>query len=265
MEPISTGAYLGAMGISALGSALGGYSQAQAAKDAAKRQQQQAQQVLGQSYQQMGQNDRQFAQNSNLDRSKYLDQRALGAADIQRRINLTPIADQAAYGMRNMLGAAPAPFQPRDFTRGTMPGQGQASGGAAPMLAAQNAAMQQYTPGAGGMDNPELAATRERLKSMVGVPAEYAAMNPNQMRLGAEMQQMQIDAANAKKARDRVAIQDRMNRLQGSLGGGGTAPNVLQQASGRFGGDRAFVERQNQFSPVTQAAMERLRQRIMGA
>ena len=142
MEPISTGAYLGAMGISALGSALGGYSQAQAAKDAAKRQQQQAQQVLGQSYQQMGQNDRQFAQNSNLDRSKYLDQRALGAADIQRRINLTPIADQAAYGMRNMLGAAPAPFQPRDFTRGTMPGQGQASGGAAPMLAAQNAATQ---------------------------------------------------------------------------------------------------------------------------
>lgn len=217
-----------ALGVDALGGFFTGKSQADAARDAAKRQQQMQAQQLGQNYQQMGQQDRQFGQNANLDRSRYLDQRAVGAADLQRRINLNPIADQAAFGMRNMLGASPAPFQPRDFTRGTMPGSGQATGGAAPMMAAQNAAMQQYTPGAGGMDDSALIAARNRLQSMAGVPAEYQAQDPNQLRLGAEMQQMQIDAANAKKMQDRIAIQDRMTRLQGSLGGGGTAPNVLQ-------------------------------------
>lgn len=230
-EPISTGAFLAAAGISALGSGLSGAASASAQRDAAKRQQMIAQQQLGQNYQQLGQSDRQFAQNSNLDRSKYLDDRGAAAAALQRRINLNPLADQAAYGMRNMLGSAPAPFQPRDFTRGTMPGAGQASGGTAPMLEAQNAAMQRYTAGAGGMDDSALIAARNRLQSMAGVPAEYAAMDPGQMRFNAETQQMGIDAARAKYARDRIRMQEQADRMGASMGY--TVPRLASAADYR--------------------------------
>ena len=217
-----------AMGAQAIGSLLGARSNAQAQQDQARRQQQQANQSLGQNYQQSEQNDRQFAQNANMERSKYLDQRGVDAAALQRRINLNPLADQAAYGMRSMLGQSPAAFEPRDYTRGTMPGAGQATGGSAPMLAAQQEAMGRYTAGAGGMDPSALIAARDRLQSMAGVPAEYQNRTADQSRLAAEMQQLRVDAANAKTAQERINIQNRINQLQQSFGGQGAAPAVTQ-------------------------------------
>lgn len=244
MDPV-TGSLIAA-GVGALGSAFGGYSQAQAARDKARREQQQAAQALGQNYQQQGQQDRQFAQTNNMQRAQYLDDRAQGAAALQRRINLNPIADQAAYGIRNMLGAPPAAFQPRDFTQGTMPGAGRATGGSAPQLEAMQTAMQRYTPGAGGMDDAALVAARNRLQSMAGVPGEYTAQSPDQMRLGAEMQQLRVDAANAKTAGERIAIQNRINQLQASMGGGGAGPQVtMQNDVAQAGQDRERAQARN--------------------
>jgi hypothetical protein len=57
----------------------------------------------------------------------------------------------------------------------------------------------------------------------------YGAQGADQMRYGAERQQLMLDAANSKYAGDRVKLQDRANRLAGTLGGGAAAPTLATQ------------------------------------
>lgn len=226
MDPV-TGSLI-AGGISAFGSALGGATNAQAQRDAARRQQQIAQQQLGQNYQQMGQSERQFGQTSNLNRANQLDQRAVTAADLQRRMNLAPLADQAAFFLRQRAGAPPTAFQPRDFTQGTMPGAGRATGGVEAGMNQAQQAMQGYQAGMGGMDTSVLAEAIKRMRDPSQLPGEYMAQTPDQMRADAEIQQRLVEAANARTAGDRTRLQNQINALQGTMGGGGQAPNVLR-------------------------------------
>lgn len=206
-------------GVQALGSGLGAYASGQQANKNAQLQQQQLSANTGLNYQQLGQNDRQFQQNSNLDRAKYLDDRATNAARLQQRLNMAPMADRASYLLQQRLGVSPGPVQIRDYTTGTMPGEGQVGGGATDVLGAMQRLNSAYQPGAGGFDTRGLTDALAQLRDPSQVPGMYGAQSPDQMRYAAEMQQLMIDAANAKTSQDRLNIQARMARLQQSLGG----------------------------------------------
>lgn len=168
-----------AMGAQALGSAFGAANQNKMNNrqldeqrrqfDLQQRQQQQ------QFSAQQGQSDRQFGQQSNLSRANQLDQRSVGAADMQRRLSMAPLTDQAMSFMQARAGAAPAAFQARDFTRGAMPGAGAAQGGMGSTLNATRTAMQNYRPGMGGLDTSALRESVARLRSQQDIPGMYGA------------------------------------------------------------------------------------------
>jgi len=168
-----------AMGAQALGSAFGAANQNKMNNrqlDEQRRQfDLQQRQQREQFAAQQGQSDRQFGQQSNLARANQLDQRSVGAADMQRRLSMAPLTDQAMSYMQARAGAAPAAFQGRDFTRGTMPGAGAAQGGMASTLGAARTAMQSYRPGMGGLDTSALRESIARLRSQQDIPGMYGA------------------------------------------------------------------------------------------
>lgn len=214
MDPLT----IGMLGLQAVGSGLNSANQAKMNKRQLEAQRQQANQSLGQNYQQMGQQDAQYGQTSNMNRQQLLDQRLGQASQVQNQLNMNPLRDRAAFMMQSRLGVPPAAFQARDFTRGTMPGAGNPSGGMAPVANAMQTAAGQYRAGAGGMDDSALRAQMAGLRDQSQMPGMYQAQNANQLRFGAEAQQNAIDAANAKYARDRVRNQEETNRLAASLG-----------------------------------------------
>lgn len=202
----------------AIGQGMQGFGAAKAQKDQAAQARRQAEQQQRYSYADLGQSDRQFGQTSNLERSKYLDERGIQASALRNQMNRLPLADRAAYMLAARAGAAPAPFQARDFTRGTTPGAGQATGGYAEGLAAQRTAAGQYTTGAGGMMyNPELEGAINRLNSMAGVPGEYGAQSPMKTQLEAALaEQMQL-AATGKSSEERAKAQAAVIRIRQML------------------------------------------------
>lgn len=214
MDPLTTAAL-----IQAGGSLLGGIGQGQAMKAQTKAQKQIAEMQARQNWEQMGMGDRQFGQQANLNRSRYMDERAIGAADLQKRLSGAPLADRAAYMLAARAGAAPQAFQARDFTQGGMPGAGQAQGGYAPTLNAQAQAAQNYTAGAGGVRTDALEAALARLQSMAGVPAEYQAREGGQMRLQSEIDEQRERMANDGRALQTTRYNDRINRLQRQMDG----------------------------------------------
>ncbi len=206
--------------IQGVGSALGGWAQGQGMKEQARAQERQAQLAARQNWQQMGINERQFGQNANLQRSQYLDQRGVGAADLQKRLAALPMADRALYMMNQRAGQTPGAYQARDYTRGGMPGAGQAMGGYAPVLAAQQASAAAYRPGAGGMDAGPLQAAMARLQSMAGVPGEYSAANVGELQKESMVAQLREQAAMATKSGDRRKYEERLARMLGVPVGG---------------------------------------------
>lgn len=203
-----------ASGVQALGSLLGGLGQGQASREQLRLQKQLAAMQARQNWEQMGMGDRQFGQQANLNRSQYLDQRAVGAADLQKRMAGLPMADRAMYMMTQRAGQVPGAFQARDYTRGGMPGAGQATGGYAPVLDAQRASAAQYTAGAGGLDPRALQAAQERLQSMAGVPAEYMAQSAGAMRLGSAADQLREQMAMTANDKKRQGIAGKVQELQ---------------------------------------------------
>lgn len=203
-----------AAGIQGLGGLLGGMGQGQAQKEQTKAQKEALAMQARQNWEQMGMGDRQYGQNANMQRAQYLDQRGLTAADLRKRMNMTPLADRASYMLAQRAGAAPQAFQARDFTRGTTPGAGQATGGYAPSLNAQAAANQNYTAGAGGMANPELEAAMARLTNMAGVPAEYQAQDADQMRSQSAIADQQERMAMDGRLSQAGKYDARINRLR---------------------------------------------------
>jgi hypothetical protein len=201
--------------IQGAGSALGGYAQGKAMSEQAKAQREQNQMQSRQNWQQMGMNDRQFGQNANLQRSQYLDQRAVGAADLQKRLAGVPMADRAMYMMTQRAGQTPGAFQARDYTRGGMPGAGQAQGGYAPVLQAQQASAAQYTPGAGGMSAAPLQDAMARLQSMAGVPGQYNPTDVGTMQMQGLANQLREQAAMATKDKDRQKYEARLEQMLG--------------------------------------------------
>lgn len=193
-------------------------SRAKTAKAELEEKKRQANLEMGFNYAGLGQKDAQFGQDSNLTRSKYLDERATTAADLRKRMNLAPLADRASAMLAARAGAAPAAFQARDYTRGTTPGAGAAMGGMADGLNAQRAAAQRYQLGEGGMmNNPELQAALDRLTSMAGVPEEYKAKDPARMRLEAALASAQQDLATSKLVRNREAARRSIAAIQQQL------------------------------------------------
>ena len=228
MDPVT--ASLIFAGVNAAGSAASGMNTAKMTRQQIEAQRLAQQQGLGQNYQQMGLQDRQFGQTSNMNRQQQLDQRMASASGVQEQLNRNPLRDQAMYMMQQRAGMAPGAFAPRDFTRGTMPGAGAPAGGYGPMLGQMQTAAGQYKPGMGGMDPSALRAQLTGLKDMSQMPGLYAASTPDAMRYGAERQQLQLDASNAKYAQERVDLQNRANRLAGTLGGGQAAPQLAGAA-----------------------------------
>lgn len=215
IPPIDPGtATVVAAGIEGLGGLLGGIGQGKATKEQTKMQKAALDMQARQNWEQMGMGDRQYGQNANMQRAQYLDQRGLTAADLRKRMNMTPLADRASYMLAQRAGAAPQAFQARDFTRGTTPGAGQAMGGYAPSLNAQAEAAQRYTAGAGGMANPELEAAMARLTNMAGVPAEYQAQDADQMRFGSAIATQREKMANDGRLSQGQKYQARIDRLQ---------------------------------------------------
>lgn len=224
MDPAT--ATLAAAGINALGGLIGGIGQGQGMREQAKAQRQIAEMQARQNWQQMGMGDRQFGQTSNLNRSQYLDQRGITAADLQKRLAGAPLADRAAYMLAARAGAAPQAFQARDYTQGGMPGAGQAAGGYAPGLAAQGAAAQRYTPGAGGVRTDALQSAMARLQSMAGVPGEYQASDAGQMRLQSEIDEQRELSANSNNLANRQKYAARVQRLQDEMQNYPAAPRT---------------------------------------
>lgn len=87
---------------------------------------------------------------------------------IQNLLNRAPLADKGQYLAMHM--APPTPFQPRDYTQGLGQVRGQATGGAAAQMAANNAAAMNYRPGAGGVDT---MALRTLMARAGGPPQSY--------------------------------------------------------------------------------------------
>jgi hypothetical protein len=220
----------GSMIVSGIGSALSALSGANQQRTQERISQQQANQAAAQNYQQMGMGDRQFGQTSNMNRQQLLDQRNAQAVQAQTALNLNPMRDRAAYMLTSRLGMPPGAFQPRDYTRGTMPGQGAPTGGMAPVMGAMQTAARDYRAGMGGMDTSALRAQLAGLQNQSQMPGLYEASTPDAMRYGAEQQQLQLDAANANYAQDRVNLQNRADRLASTLGRGQAAPQLLTAA-----------------------------------
>lgn len=221
---------LASLAIQGIGQGLSAYAAAKAAKEQAKTAAEQLKAQQGLSYQQLGQNDRQYGQTSNLNRAAQLDQRAVGAADLQKRLSLSPMADQAAYFLQQRAGVPPTAFKPRDYTAGQMPGSGQASGGITAGMNQAAQAMGQYKPGMGGLDTSALQDAVKRMRNESLVPGEYQAMDPNAMRLQSQMGQNMVDATTAKYSKDRLALQaqnDQLAAMIGQMKGGQTA-NLTQ-------------------------------------
>lgn len=220
-EPVTAASTLATWGppvLSFLGNALIGGGTAKASKEQAKADMRRTEEQSKISYGQLGQDDRQFAQKSNLDRSGYLDQRGLQAAQLRSQMNKMPLADLAAAMLAARAGAAPAAFQARDYTRGTTPGSGAASGGYADTLNATRTAAQKYQLGDGGlMNNPEMQAALNRLNSMAGIPEEYTAQNPTVMRLQSELAEQMELYANATKAKDKQKYAMRITQIKQTL------------------------------------------------
>lgn len=76
-------------------------------------------------------------------------------------INRAPMADKGQYLALNH--AAPTAFQPRDYTQGLTKVQGAPQGGAQAQLAANQAAANNYKPGAGGVDTDTMKLIMGRL------------------------------------------------------------------------------------------------------
>jgi hypothetical protein len=228
MDPLTIGAI-----ITGVGTGLNAYGNYRGAQEQAKANQAATANQQRMNFGQVGQDDRQFAQTANMNRAGYLDQRAGAAADMRRRANLTPLADRASAMLAARAGAAPAAFQARDFTRGTTPGAGQATGGYSDVLGAMQRAGQGYTPGSGGMANPELEAAIARLTSMAGVPGEYSAQSPMKTQLESALAEQMMLLGQTTKADDRMKIQQRINQIRAQLAqlGGG-------QGAGAQGGSQ---------------------------
>jgi hypothetical protein len=218
----------GSMIVSGIGSALSALSGANQQRTQERISQQQANQAAAQNYQQMGMGDRQFGQTSNMNRQQLLDQRNAQAVQAQTALNLNPMRDRAAYMLTSRLGMPPGAFQPRDYTRGTMPGQGAPTGGMAPVMGAMQTAARDYRAGMGGMNDSALRAQLAGLQDQSQMPGMYTAQTPDQMRYDAESQQMAIDAARANSAGDRLRMQEQANRLAQTLGGGQAAPTLTR-------------------------------------
>ena len=152
-----------AAGITALGSAFNAVS-------GNKDRQRQREEERRQFDQTMAQRRAEQEAQQAMDRAKYMDERAGAAANVQDRLNYAPMADRAAALMAARLGVSPEPWQPRDYTRGTMPGRGQARGGIDSVLQAERAANAAYRPGTGGINTDQLRAMMDRLKDDTAVP-----------------------------------------------------------------------------------------------
>lgn len=124
-----------------------------------------------------GQDERMYADKSAFDRAKYQDERLKAAIGVQRSLNMAPLNDRALYMLQQRAGATPAAFQARDFTRGTVPGAGQATGGMGSVLAAQQKAAQGYRPGMGGFDTSAMKDAFKRYMDPDTLPAAYQAQS----------------------------------------------------------------------------------------
>jgi hypothetical protein len=213
-------------GVGAIGSGLSGAQRNRLTRQQLEQERQQQQAGLGQNYQQMGTQERQFGQTSNLNRQQQFDQRMAAASGVQEQLNRNPLRDRAMFMMQQRAGMTPGAFQPRDFTRGTMPGAGAPTGGMAPLLTQMQTAAGQYQPGMGGMDPSALRAQLAGLQDQSQMPGMYAPQSADAMRYGAERQQLALDAARAGSARERLALQERANRLATTLGGSAGAPSM---------------------------------------
>ena len=83
---------------------------------------------------------------------------AMQAANAKNR---APLWDKATYLAQNF--APPMPFNPRDYTKGIPNLKGQATGGAAAQMAANNAASANYKQGMGGIDTSVIDSVLQRL------------------------------------------------------------------------------------------------------
>ncbi len=208
MEPISTtaGAIKWApIAINAVGSALSALGGASAAKQSAKESKAQRQASERLSYAGMGQNDRQFGFNANMGRATTLDNRALGAAELQGRINRAPLADQAQYLIQQRLGLGSA-----------VGGMGSAAAG--------------YRPGMGGVDTSFLTSARNRLANEALVPGEYQAQSGEQEQLGAMRAQLLTQLNAERRPFARQQLQQRIAEIDamlGSLSRGGAGSDAV--------------------------------------
>lgn len=164
---------LGAAGINAIGSSISSSQNAALAKAELEEKRRQFDQEMALSRQKYNQSEAQYAQNDAWNNAKYQDERGIGAAKLQGQLNLSPLADKASYMLMQRLGVAPAAFQPRDYTKGTMPGAGAAAGGYSDVLAADQRALGSYTAGAGGWKTDALQAAYDRMRDPKTLPSLY--------------------------------------------------------------------------------------------
>jgi len=165
---------LGAAGINAIGSGISSAQTAAQAKAELEEKRRQFDQEMALNRQKYNQSEAQYAQNEAWNAAKYGDERGIGAAKLQGQLSLAPLADKASYMLMQRLGVAPAAFTPRDYTKGTMPGTGAAAGGYGDVLAADQAAQQGYTAGAGGWKTDALQSAFDRLRDPKTLPPAYA-------------------------------------------------------------------------------------------
>jgi hypothetical protein len=83
------------------------------------------------------------------------------AMNASSQLNRAPLADKGQYLALNE--AAPTPFHPRDYTQGLGQIRGQAQGGAAAQLAANDQAAANYKAGDGGVDTDTLKLVLAKL------------------------------------------------------------------------------------------------------
>ena len=214
------------IGLNVLGNVISGQGQQKMTKEQIAAQQQQAANALGYSYQGLGQQGSQFAQTSNMERLKLMDERAKAAADAQRQLSLQPLADKAAYYFAQRAGAGVAPFQAPDYTRGTMPGTGTATGGYAPLLAAQQRAMSAYTPGAGGLKSDALEAQLKQYQDQSQLPGMYKPQTGGEMQIAAQigplmtkLADLQSQLAGETNGNKRIALMGQIAALQRQIAG----------------------------------------------
>ena len=187
--------------VNAVGSALSALGGASASKQSAKDAKAAREQQERMGYAGMEQNERQFGFNANMGRANQLDGRSIAAADMQGRINRSPLADQAQYLIQQRLGLG-----------NVVNGMG--------------AAAQRYRPGMGGVDTSAMRASLARLSDESLVPGEYEAQTGGQMRMKAYRDELMLKFSNERDParRDRFAKQiaelDRVIAAEGSGGSG---------------------------------------------